>query len=130
VYADEYSALGEKSAAQCYQYASGVGLTAKGPALPEALLARENGLDKRVIETAASRPAVSNADLTAIWKKIGTTLANKGVSSDQFKLFSATSVPSDRYRDYCFVATLMFKEISRLPRNEAAVVMREVLADK
>lgn len=130
VYADEYSVLGAKSAAQCYQYASGIGPATTIPNIPAALLARENDVNKRVVETARSRPPVSDTLLAPIWKKIATTLANKGVSNDQFELFSATTVPSDRYRDYCIVATMMFKEISRLPQSEAAALMREILTDK
>jgi hypothetical protein len=130
VYAEEYSALGAKSAAQCYRYASGVGMTNTLLDFTDALLARENDVNKRAIETATSRPSVSEADLDPIWKKIGAALADKGISKDQFEVFSATTVPSNRYGDYCFVATMMFKEIAKLPRREAAAVMREILSEK
>jgi hypothetical protein len=128
VYADQYNVLGMRSAAQCYQYASGVGLTAI-PDFPSALVARENDVNKRVIETATSRPPVSSASLDPIWKKIGAALTNSGIKNDQFELFTAATVPSERYGDYCAMATTLFKVISRLPRSEAAAVMRSILAD-
>jgi hypothetical protein len=126
VYAEEYSALGAKSAAQCYQYVSGIGI----PDIPAALLEKEDDINTRVIETAKNRLPVGDAYIATIWKKIGTTLASKGLSEDQFELFSATTVPPDRYGDYCSVATVIFKEMSRLPQSEAAALMREILAGK
>jgi hypothetical protein len=130
VYADEYSALGAKSAAQCYQFASGAGTNSALPDLPDDLVARENDVNKRVIETATIRPSADEADLVPVWEKIGTALADKGISKDQFDVFSATTVPASRYGDYCLVATMMLKEIGKLPRSEAAAVMREILAEK
>jgi hypothetical protein len=66
----------------------------------------------------------------AVWKKVGATLAGKGVKNEQFALLSAASISSDKYRDYCFVATMLFREISKLPQSEAATIMRGILAGK
>jgi hypothetical protein len=41
-----------------------------------------------------------------------------------------TSIPSDKYRDYCIVTTMLFREVSKLPANEAGIIMRDILADK
>src|SRR6266852_4162807 len=45
VYADQYKALGSKSLALCYQYASGVGNTVAPSDIPEALIQRENDIN-------------------------------------------------------------------------------------
>jgi hypothetical protein len=130
VYADQYDALGSKSPALCYRFASGVGYTPGQSDIPVALTTRENDVNRRVIETASTRDAVSRAASDAIWKKLGTTLASKGIKSEQFGLLSAATVPSEKHRDYCLVATMLFREISKLPPSEAGTIMRDILADK
>ena len=130
VYADQYKALGSKSAALCYQYASGVGNTAAPSDIPQALIQRENDVNRRVLETASNRTAIDTAASSVIWKKVVTIMASKGVSSEQFDLLSAATVPSDKYGDYCAIAAALFREISKLPQREAGIVMREILADK
>jgi len=130
VYADQYRALGSKSPALCYQYASGVGNTVVPSEIPQALVQRENDINRKVVETASSRAAVDATASGAVWKKVGTILASKGVSSEQFDLLSAATVSSDKYEDYCATVTTLFREISKLPQSEAGILMREVLADK
>jgi hypothetical protein len=130
LYADQYKALGSKSALLCYQYASGVGDTVMPSDLPPALIQREDNVNRRIVETASSRTAADGTALAAVWEKIGTILASNGVSSDQFDLLFAATVPSNKYGDYCAATTTLFKEISKLPQSEAGMVMREILADK
>jgi hypothetical protein len=98
--------------------------------IPEALIQRENDINRRVVETASSRAAVSATVTEAIWKKIGTTLAGKGVRSEQFDLLSAATVAPEKYGDYCTTVTMLFREISKLPQSDAGTIMRDVLADK
>jgi hypothetical protein len=130
VYADQYKALGSKSALLCYEYASGDGNTFTLSDLPQALVQKEADINKRVVETASIRAAADGTALAAVWKKIGAILASKGVSSDQFDLLSTSTVPSNKYGDYCAASTTLFKEISKLPQSEAGMIMREILADK
>jgi hypothetical protein len=130
VYAEQYAALGSKSVALCYQYASGVGDTVAPSDIPDALIKKENDLNRRVVETAKARTPVNSAVSEALWKKIGASMASKGVKSEQFDLLSATRVPVEKYKDYCIVSTLVFKEISQLPENEAGILMRDVWAEK
>lgn len=130
VYADQYKALGSKSAALCYQYASGVGNTVAPSDIPQVLIQRENDINRRVVETASNRSAIDTAASRAVWKKVVTILASKGVSSERFDLLSVATVPSDKYGDYCATAAALFGEISKLPQREAGIVMREILSDK
>ena len=130
VYADQYKALGSKSLALCYQYASGVGNTVAPSDIPEALIHRENDINRRVVETALNRAAVDATVSQALWKKVGTVLASKGVRSEQFDLLSTARVPTEKYGDYCTTVTMLFREISKLPQNEGGILMRDVLAKK
>jgi hypothetical protein len=129
VYADQYKALGSKSLALCYQYASGVGSSVAPADIPDALVQKENEINRRVVETALNRSANAKAS-EALWKKVGTILAGKGVKSEQFDLLTAATVPSEKYGDYCTMVTTLFREISKLPPNEAGALMRAILADK
>jgi GYF domain 2 len=129
-YADQYRSLGSKSPALCYQYASGAGGTFAPPDLPQALIQRQSEIDRRVVETASARPAADTTASSAAWKKILTRLAGRGVSGEQFNLLSATTVPPEKYRDYCATATTLFSETSKLPPGDAGIIMRQILADK
>jgi hypothetical protein len=130
VYAEQYAALGSKSAALCYQYASGVGNTVAPSDFPDALFQKENDLNRRVVETAKARTPVNSAVSDALWKKVVASMASKGLKSEQFDLLSGERVPAEKYKDYCTVSTLLFREISQLSQSEAGVLMRDVWAEK
>ncbi|MGB8401585.1 GYF domain-containing protein [Bradyrhizobium sp.] len=130
VYADQYDALGSKSPAQCYQFASGIGNTVMPSDIPLALRTRENDINRRVVETAKARAAVSAAASDAILKKVRAAMASKGVKNEQFDLLSGASISSGKYSDYCKVATMFFREISKLPHAEAGMIMRDMFADR
>ena len=130
VYADQYKALGSRNPALCYQYASGVGSTVAPSDMPEALIRKENEINRRVVETATKRAAVDAAVSESLWKKVGTILANRGIRSEQLDLLSATTVPAEKYGDYCTTVTMLFSEVSQLPQTEAGIIMRDVLAGK
>jgi hypothetical protein len=129
VFSDQFRALGAKSAALCYQYASGAVDTVTISELPAALIERENELNKRVVETAASR-APGNEALKDVWTKFTTALASQGITEAQLELLDGRPVPADKYGDYCAAATTLFGEISRLPPGEAGAIMRDILAEK
>jgi len=131
IFADQYAALGTKSSTLCYQYASGLdGEKVLTSDIPDSLLKRENEINERVVETAAYRPETNAAQAEDLWKKIGILMASKGVKSEQFDLLTEATIPPSKYADYCFVATSLFREVSKLPQNEAGVLMREILTDK
>jgi uncharacterized protein DUF4339 len=130
VYADQYNALGSKNPTLCYRYAAGVGPAIAPSEIPDDLIAKENDVNRRVVETATMHAGDNATASGVIWKKIGTALGSKGVKSDQFDLLSAAIVPPEKYSDYCTVATMLFREVSELPRNEAGIIMRDILAAK
>jgi hypothetical protein len=65
-----------------------------------------------------------------LWKKIGAQLVAKGVAAEQLDLIGSTSVMPGRYTEYCTVAVLLYREISKLPQKEAGILMRQLLSDK
>jgi hypothetical protein len=130
IYAEQYLALAAKNPALCYQYASGNGNHVTASDLPSDLVKRENEINKRVVETAAKRPIIPESVTDGLWKKIGAQLAAKGIASEQIDLFSSNSVSSGRYAEYCTVAVLLYREISKLPPKEAGILMRQLLSEK
>jgi hypothetical protein len=129
-YADEYSALGAESPTLCYQYASGIATREDFPAdLPPDLLARENDLSRRIIETARGRQKVSPEVVSDLWKKLGAQLGSKGVGVEQIKLLTGDKIAAPKYAEYCAVSVMMYREISKMPEREAAIVMRQMFAE-
>ena len=130
VYAAQYEALGSKSQTLCYQFASGTG-AAIGPSdIPASLVAKEADVNRRVVETATARATADPAATEAVWKKVQAALAAKGINKPQLLLLWDKTVPSEKHGDYCVAATLLFKEINKLPVSEAGIAMRDMLAEK
>jgi hypothetical protein len=125
--ADQYVALGAKSPALCFEFASGTGKRNFAEDLPAALVKRENEINQRVIETAKQRPDVSAAVTTDLWKKLGTQIATQGVGDSQLKLLSSGSVDPSRHGEYCRTSTAFYREIARLPPRDAGILMRSIL---
>jgi hypothetical protein len=131
VFADQYAALGAKSPALCYRFASGIGGKANiGEDLPISLVNRENEINRRVVETAKKRQDVSATIVRDLWKKLGIQVAAKGVGDNQLKLLTDGSVDPSRYGEYCRASETFYREIARLPPREAAILMRSMLTDK
>ena len=130
LYADIYNALGSKNPALCYRYVSGVGPAIAPSEIPDALATKENDVNRRVVETATDRAAIDAAASSALWKKIRAVLVSQGVKGEQFGLLSAASVPAEKYGDYCTVMTMVFREVSKLPKDEAGILLRDLLVEK
>ena len=122
--------LGAESPALCYQYASGVATKQDFSAdLPSDLLARENDLNKRIIETARGRQDVSPEVVSDLWKKLSAQLDAKGIGLEQIKLLASDKIAAPRYAEYCAVSMTMYREIAKMPQREAAIIMRQMLAE-
>jgi hypothetical protein len=129
--ADEYAALGEKNAALCYRFASGIGFEGSiTEDLPISLLNRGNEINRRIVETAKKRQDVSATVAKDLWKKVGAQLAAKGVGDDQLKLLSGGSAAPSRYGEYCRTSETFYREVVRLPQRDAAILIRSIFADK
>jgi hypothetical protein len=126
---EQYKALGAIDPMECYYYASGV----KQPRnlqqeLPTALIERELALDARIISTAEPRPAPQEVVTTPLWEAVIQRLTAR-FGPDKLKLFQKTISPLD-YADYCTLSAAMFEEITSLPQNDAALLMRVALSAK
>jgi hypothetical protein len=129
-YAEEFSALAAQSAELCYRYASGVATEEDFSAdLPTDLLVRASELNKRVVETARPRQSVSPEVASDVWNKLRAQLASKGVGTEQIELLASDKIAAPSYAGYCAVSVMMYREISKMPRTEAAIVMRQLLAE-
>jgi hypothetical protein len=127
---DQYVALRETDVTDCYNYASGS--AAIGPRLdfPQALVRREQVLQERAMRTAAKREALPEATKQALWARIREQLAASGVSSEDLDLLGKADLDRGLHGKYCAVAIKMFEEIARLPHNEAAAVMRNMMESR
>jgi hypothetical protein len=112
------------------EYASGVATKEDFSAdLPPDLLARENDLNRRIIETARGRQDVSADVISDLWKKLGAQLSSMGVGVEQIELLTGDKIAAPKYAEYCAVSVMMYREISKMPQREAAIVMRQMLAE-
>jgi hypothetical protein len=127
--AEQYQALGAKNPSLCFQFASGARRDFYEE-LPSTLIQRENDVNTRVIETAKRRQDTPEATISGLWKKVGSQMAAKGVGSEQLKVLTATPVKAASHGDYCSVSVILYREIGRLPQNEAGILMRSILAGK
>jgi hypothetical protein len=130
VYADQYMALGSRDPALCYQYASGMGNSVDPSEIPPDLLARENEVNRRVVETAIVRTADDPKAVEAAWNKVRAGMKRKGFGTEQLGLLSAANAPAEKYGEYCSVATALFREITKLSGNDAGMVMRDIFSEK
>jgi hypothetical protein len=131
LYAEQYHALGLKSATLCYLFVSGADTKLNYSAeLPAALITRELELNERVIRTAARRTPATAATLESIRTKLSNLMSIQGVTADKLKLLQTDSVPPSGYADYCMASTGFFKAISNLPQRDSAALMRNIFADK
>jgi hypothetical protein len=128
LYADQYAALAAKDPSFCSEYSSG-GFASLAGIVPAALTDKENELSTRVLETAKTRPEASESDLAELWKKVDARMSEKGMG-DWHKLLDGGPVDTARSREYCATLETSYREIAGLPANEAAILMRSLLADK
>jgi hypothetical protein len=127
---DQYLTL-KPYPSRCWAYASGEhGSRDQAPAFPTALVRRELDLQKRVIETAAKRSAADSSVVVALWDKVRKGLIAKGTTSKQLALLDSEKLDVSKYADYCVVSIRFFQEIGRLPRREAALLMRQIFANR
>lgn len=126
--ADQYEMLGKSAPAACYAYAFGEGRNSYADTLSPDLIKRELALDEQIVKTATKRPP--GGDTGATWKKVGASLAAKGISQDDFTLMSAENLEPSKHARYCDVIIRLYREITSLPSAEAAVVLREIFSEK
>lgn len=127
---EKYRALNAQNPSHCYAFGSGADSPELSAALPEDLLRRERDLYEQAIRTAASRPAPDAKKIASLQGMLRRALLASGVTESQFNLLDAPNVAPAQHAEYCEVTILLFREIGRLAPDDAAMVMRILMAGK
>lgn len=126
---DQYTLLAGNNPTACYEYASGTGATTNYAAeFPQELLRRELDLEDRVLRTAAARPPAGHADV--LLAKLRKSLVTKGVTDADLKLLESSAVEKPKHGRYCRTAIAFYREVTGLPTQEAASVLRTILSSR
>ena len=125
---NQYRELSAKDPSRCYMYASGEDTRANfSSELSKTLLQQELSLNERAVKTAAKREAADKRLVESLWKKVHTQMSAGGVSNADWALFETKKVPKASHARYCTIATIFVQEVGRLPQDETAILMREIL---
>jgi hypothetical protein len=130
ILADQYGALNKRNAKACYEYAAGDGADAVMALLPQELVARERSAQERVLRTAIKRPSIDPRIKEQLWDKLRARLIANGLTESDLEVMAAKTVDGTKYAVYCAVSIIMFREISRMPQRESALLMRSILLEK
>lgn len=125
---DEYVALGNRDATDCYFYASGsLDLV---PWLPDDLWRRDKKMRTDLLLAAWNRPPIDESQGAAILEKVRGQLLSLGTSSDDLALLDARTLERPRHAAYCDVTIRYFRELAKLPPQDIALAMRSILSGK
>jgi uncharacterized protein DUF4339 len=125
---NQYRELSAKDPSRCYMYASGEDSRANvSGELSKALLQQELNLNERAVKTAAKREPADKRLIENLWKKVHAQMSAGGVTNADWALFETKKVPKLSHARYCTIATIFVQEVGRLPQNETAILMREIL---
>lgn len=123
---EKYDALGARDGKLCYEYAVKGGNTTIVQLLGKELTARELALSERVLRSTGHRPAATKAQLEASYRTVFAKLMAQNREADVNLLFDPDKVKPAQYGTYCRMASMMFREIARLPSAEAGRVVGEI----
>lgn len=125
---EQYVALGNRDATDCYFYASGsLDLV---PWLPDGLWRRNNVIRTQLLFRAWNQTPIDASGGAAILEKIRGQLLSDGTSGDDLVLLDAKTVDRSKHAAYCEVTIKYFRELSNLPSPEIALAMRSILSGK
>jgi hypothetical protein len=125
---EQYVALGDRDATDCYFYASGT--LDLVPWLPDDLWRRDDDIRRQLLVTAWERPPIDESQGAAILEKVRGQLLSLGTSSDDLALLDTKTLARPRHAAYCEVAIKYFRELSKLPPQEIVLAMRSILSRK
>jgi hypothetical protein len=130
VVAEKYRVLSRQDPALCHSFGSGADTAEFSSAFPEDMLRRERDLYERAIATARPRPAADARKIGNLQAVLRRALLAGGVTESQVGLLDAAQVAPEQHAQYCEVNILLFREIGKLPQEDAAVVMRILMSGK
>jgi hypothetical protein len=127
---EKYRALNRQNPSYCYSFGAGADSAELSAVFPDELQRRERDLYEHAIRTAAPRAAPDPRKLAALRDGLRRALLAGGVTESQFNLLDAPNVPPAQHAQYCDVTILLFREIGKLPQEDAATVMRLLMSGK
>lgn len=130
VVTEKYRVLNQRDPSLCYAFGSGANSAELSAVFSDELLRRERDLYERTITTAAPRPAPDARKLSGLQANLRRSLLANGVTESQFGLLDAPQVAPEQHAQYCEVTILLFREIGKLPQEDAALVMRLLMSGK
>jgi hypothetical protein len=125
---EEYVALGNRDATDCFFYASGT--LDLVPWLPDDLWRRDDDIRRQLLVTAWNRPPIDESRGAAILEKVRGQLLSAGTRSDDLALLDAKTLDRSKHAAYCDITVEYFRELSKLPAQEIAFAMRSILSAK
>ena len=125
VAADEYDALQQRDATECFRYASGTGTVDLKNYIPRELAAREAAVNERIVRSVGTAPFVTQTYLDTIWVEVGLAM-QAALTQAQFDVFMTPvgQVTPSQHEAYCIAATAMMRELAKLPAHDAAAAIR------
>jgi hypothetical protein len=124
--ADQLAALQKQGTEKCYKYAAD-GVVEDG-SMPEALAKREADIEQRIILT-ATKTRDTSASGEVLRQKLFRRLAAKGITKDDLALIGSKATNRQQSR-YCAVMTALYREAASMPQQEAAIVLRSLVAER
>jgi hypothetical protein len=96
--------------------------------LPKPIRDRENAIEERVVRTARARPAADPKAMDALLKKVGRQLNASGATADDLAVLSKGDLSAAQQARYCTMIIKLLRTIVALPADEAAPLMRRIIA--
>ena len=127
---EKYRALNAQNPSHCYAFGSGADTAELGAAIPEDILRRERDLYEQAIKTAAARPTPDAKKIASLQTILRRALLASGVAESELSLLDTPGVTPAQHGQYCEVTILLFREIGKLPPEDAAMVMRLLMTGK
>jgi hypothetical protein len=124
---DQYVALKAAAPSICWAYASGNDVDNVDRVLPPSLIKRELDLQTRILKTVTNRPKADPAAIKLLWAKVQAELVAKGIKDADITLIKADHVEKSKHSQYCNAVIMLYQEIGRLPRRDAALLVREIV---
>ena len=127
---EKYRALNAQHPSHCYAFGSGADTTELSAAVPDEILRRERDLYEQAIKTAAARPTPDAKKIASLQTILRRALLASGVAESELSLLDTPGVTPAQHAQYCEVTILLFREIGKLPPEDAAMVMRILMTGK
>jgi hypothetical protein len=122
---EQYKALLTRDVALCFQYAALGSSSDLITALPADLVKTELELNERALRTATERAPLDVEAAGAAWRLVAEQMTSGEV--DLLNMAPA-EVPRSSYAQYCQASITMLKAISVLEKDQATMLMREILS--